>query len=601
MIAAISGHWAQRGKGGKSMADNDPASSRSLAEQAMSNLVNQFARPMDFLRELVQNSIDAGTPRIDVYLSWVPAEDDTDEGVLQIHVDDHGEGMDEQILDNQLTRLFSSTKENDLTKIGKFGIGFTSIFAIRPDLVHLTTGRHGEYWELVFHPDRTYEKRAHDEPVAGTKITLFKRMDSTQMERTAAEARFILTYWCEHSNVPITFEDKTSPEQPRHRPDPDQADPFSAFMGGTSGTEGPETINRPLGLLGADLQVTHNAGDVSAVAAYVDKPKYGYYNGGLTLISSEHPEVLGEHASTLAHVAFKVQYDMLEHTLTRDNVLQDEHWETAMEVVSDAALRLRAKLLDRIDKAEGKELDRLHRYLAVETQLAGGQAGVAEWWDADRQVFRDHAGEPVTRGRIETQEGKHGVVLLDPGPGPVREAVLRQGYVVLPETAGTRALLFALGRPPIMGLFPAERRLVRADRFFVLPEIVDLLGLPPAERMLVERTQELLDHATNKRMKLHVGDFGGAANAVEEPLALEGAKDATLFERPGVTWRQQLPAWLQWRTLLVNRHHPHYQAQAVAAAENTTLAAFALAQALLMHEEIEGNDAFDLLMEAARS
>ena len=27
-----------------------------LAEQALSNLVNQFARPMDFLRELVQNS-----------------------------------------------------------------------------------------------------------------------------------------------------------------------------------------------------------------------------------------------------------------------------------------------------------------------------------------------------------------------------------------------------------------------------------------------------------------------------------------------------------------------------------------------------------------
>ena len=41
--------------------------------------------------------------------------------------------MDEQIIDNELTRLFSSSKEDDLTKIGKFGIGFTSIFAIQPE------------------------------------------------------------------------------------------------------------------------------------------------------------------------------------------------------------------------------------------------------------------------------------------------------------------------------------------------------------------------------------------------------------------------------------------------------------------------------------
>ena len=103
-----------------------------LAEDALDHLVHQFARPMDFIRELVQNSIDAGTPRIEVWVDWNPPKENGAPGVLEMHVDDFGEGMDEAVIDSQLTRMFSSTKEDDLTKIGKFGIGFTSIFAIHP-------------------------------------------------------------------------------------------------------------------------------------------------------------------------------------------------------------------------------------------------------------------------------------------------------------------------------------------------------------------------------------------------------------------------------------------------------------------------------------
>ena len=100
-------------------------STSNLAQQALNNLVNQFARPMDFLRELVQNSIDAGSPRVEVWVKYIAGKARED-GVLEIHIADFGEGMDERIIDEQLTRMFSSTKEDDLTKIGKFGIGFTS-------------------------------------------------------------------------------------------------------------------------------------------------------------------------------------------------------------------------------------------------------------------------------------------------------------------------------------------------------------------------------------------------------------------------------------------------------------------------------------------
>ena len=110
--------------------------------QAVENLVTQFSGALDFYRELVQNSIDAGSAAIEVWMEYeAGAEDD---GTIAIHVDDFGEGMNEAIIDDQLTRLFSSSKDGDLTKIGKFGIGFVSIFAPDPRAVLLHTGRGGE-------------------------------------------------------------------------------------------------------------------------------------------------------------------------------------------------------------------------------------------------------------------------------------------------------------------------------------------------------------------------------------------------------------------------------------------------------------------------
>ncbi|MFT4977778.1 MAG: HSP90 family molecular chaperone, partial [Myxococcota bacterium] len=236
------------------------ATTSNLAQQALNNLVNQFARPMDFLRELVQNSIDAGTPRVEVWLKHNAPADGERDGVLEIHIDDFGEGMDEGIIDEQLTRMFSSTKEDDLTKIGKFGIGFTSIFAIHPEAVLLHTGRHGDFWELLFHPDRSFDKVRVDRPVQGTRITLLKRMAEQEVEKFIREARWILRYWCEHSDTPVTFWDRTDEQEIEAV---DSADPFAAFSAPVEApTEplmpaaptGPDRVTRPLDLE-ADLTV----------------------------------------------------------------------------------------------------------------------------------------------------------------------------------------------------------------------------------------------------------------------------------------------------------------------------------------------------------
>ena len=565
----------------------------SLAEQALNNLVNQFARPLDFLRELVQNAIDAGTPRVEIWLRYVPSEEG--DGVLEIHVDDFGEGMDERIIDDHLTRLFSSTKEDDLTKIGKFGIGFTSIFAIQPDAVLLRTSRHGESWELLFHPDRSFDKIRSENLVDGTKITLFKRLPEADVDGFVRDCRWILGWWCEHSDTPVTFWDRTGEvDVPATG---ESADPFAAFAEGSDRT-GPVAINEPMDITAAALKRRLSDRGVEAVVAYHSSPRYGYYNGGLTLVNTRNRDVLGPLDERLSHVAFKLKSNTLEHTLTRDNVLQDEHWQKAMEVLISASDLLRADLVDRIQAAleAGESVTDWHAHLAQECSSALGPKALDEF--RDRPLFRDTRGRLRTLEEIEDQEDDQGVVLLSTDNDGLDEALDGEGIFLLEDSAETRDLLLAADRPPLFAFWSDGRSLRNADEIYVLPDLVRIESLPPRERLLVNSTNDLMHEALGRRVQLLVGALGGTDQARGQPLAMEGPEDGRVFQRPEASWLR-IPAFLRSRALLLNRHHPFFQLQCTASAEDLDLASYGLALALLHEEDAELERSYRLLLEAA--
>ena len=584
-------------------------------EQALANLVNQFARPLDFLRELAQNSIDAGSPRIEVWVDYLPPRDGH-EGVLRIGVDDFGEGMDEAIIDGKLSRLFESTKDDDLTKIGKFGIGFTSIFAIQPDAVVLLTGRHGTYWKLHFRADRSFDKLVYDEPVSGTKITLFKQLAPDAVDTFVRDAKANLTYWCEHSDTPITFDDRTAGGAAVDAA-AEAADPFAAFDDEAVG--GAEAINRPLDVPG-ELWHHHTAPGTEVVIGYGPDPRYGYYNGGLTLLNTPNRDALGDYEGRLGHLTFKVKNDRLEHTLTRDNVLQDDHWNAAMRVVIEAHDALREQLVDRIEAATeaGEPLGALHALLAHECRTDDGQELARSF--VGRNLFRDVYGRAKSLGLVRVQESKVGAVVLGKGQTALHDALSALGLSVLDDHPATRELLAATEEPPLFDFdFMRKRRSVlSADELFVLPSVIDDAVLPVAERKLVERTRELMAASVGMRLRLPatdrvlrfapshdsllnrvelvVGDFGGMALGQADVLALNGSPDKTVFARPGPAWFR-LPAFLSWRCLLVNRHHGLFRAQVLAANEDLELAAFGLAQALFAAEGLEGDATYHRLIE----
>jgi hypothetical protein len=574
----------------------DPQNAPNLAREALDNLVHQFARPMDFLRELVQNSIDAGTPRVDVWVRY-----QADHGVLEVHVDDYGEGMDEAIVDDQLTRMFSSTKEGDLTKIGKFGIGFTSVFAIGPEAVLVHTGRHGEAWELLFHADRSFDKTRLDHPVSGTHITIYEQLPAERVADFVRQCRWVLRYWCRHSDTPITFHDRTVEQE---RPEALDEDPFAAFddpgpEAAVGGDAAPESINEPLGLRGR-LQHHTLADGVEVVVGYGDSPAFGYFNGGLTLIETGNPEVLGRHMERLAHLSFEVKYDALEHTLTRDNVLHDEAFEHAMAVVTSAARALRGELLERLDRAvrEREPLEPWLELVALECANSRAHEQIPDF--ARRCKLHDVTGRVVSLREIEAQEAELGVILLSGGDASLLRAVLDAGHLVTPDSPATRRLLQAAFEPSALPFGRKQRRLVTLPELFCLAEPVEPERVSPDERRLLESCEVLLEHAVGKGVRVVLGHFRGGDDPERMPLALEGPLEGGLFQRlrPGLV---RLPLFVRSRRVLLDREHPTFHALLVASRDDPHIAAASLAHLLLDAADVRRDGPWVKVIEEAWS
>ncbi len=357
--------------------------SRDLVDE----LVHQFTDPYAAYRELIQNSIDAGSTRIDVTLSFRPG---TNGGTMTAAVHDWGEGMNRRVIEDYLLTKFRSSKENDLTKIGKYGIGFVSVFALQPDAVTVDTGRDGESWRVLFKKDRTYELLQLQEPVEGTCVTLHKRCTVAEYEEHAAKTKEALERWCRHSEVDVTFA--------AARPDGSAPPP-------------PQTLHEPVNV-DAPFQVEHKQDGLHVVVGPArELPAVsGFYNRGLTLL--ETTEVL------LPSLALKVVSRTLEHTLTRDNVRRDEHFHGALAV------------------ARKLEKGPLLAALPAELKKAAQRPDGAEDW---RTLFR------YAVGRLPKRE----LTLRAPGGGAVAPNVKGDALAVSATKDAVTERLIAAGIPVV--------------------------------------------------------------------------------------------------------------------------------------------------------
>lgn len=312
------------------------------AGSALDMLVRQFSQPLACLRELVQNSIDAGTNQIEVTVTRL-----SEEACLRLTVSDTGEGMTEQIIRSQLTRLFSSQKENDLTKVGKFGIGFVSVFALEPEAVVVDTGREGQNWRVLFHPNRSFDLIQHNEAIEGTRVSLYLSEKRFRYEALVADVTRTLKFWCRHCKTVITVNGNPIGES------------FSL----------PEPLVATYSEAGTRLVVAV-AGD--------DKPFFGFYNQGLTLWEGT--------GGPCIHLTYKIDSRYFEHTLTRDKIIENEDYNKGMALLERVARQDYPRLLfEALRKSDDRELWQRLQWLS--------KLGVTSADIEQTPLFADHSGQ----------------------------------------------------------------------------------------------------------------------------------------------------------------------------------------------------------------
>lgn len=383
-------------------------------DSTLNELIHQFSDPLAFLRELVQNSIDAGSRTIDID---VDLQEKGDQATAIIRVQDAGEGMSRHTIETKLLRLFSSSKDQDLTKIGRFGIGFVSVFAIEPDAVVVDTGHHGNFWRILFSPDKSYELFALDEPIEGTLVRIFKTLPLDDAHKLKTRARRVLARWCKHAEPTIFF--------------------------------GDEEIQEPFDV-DAALKITHKEQGTTIVMGFAEHEQTfaGYYHSGLTLHETN--------SSDWPWVRFKIDSRYLEHTLTRDQIIKDGNFHKAHALLSTMALKtLPEALIDRLEVlARAPDIDDAHRHehhqllSYLEHFLAREQPFPRAW--RRRQILRTIDDEPLDL-RALNRAHKKGRLYLSRTHSTVAQHFADDSNKVLltgPQGATTRLLRRLLPHTP---------------------------------------------------------------------------------------------------------------------------------------------------------
>ncbi len=524
------------------------------ADVALDTLIYQFSDRMSFYRELIQNSLDAGSSSIEIDFEFTPAEPtapvepaqgaEPDEpaeaieplGGMVIQVDDFGEGMDREIIEGRLTRLFSSSKDGDLTKIGRFGIGFVSVFAIEPEAVVLDTARGGESWRVVFDEQRAFVIYAMDEPVDGTRIRIYKSVIRADYDAFVARSREVVQHWCRHAKAEILFRG--------------------------------ESVNRPLEL-DSPCWVHHQEKGTEVVLGYpVDGKAFcGFYNRGLTLYEGTD--------QYLPDLAFKIDSRYLEHTLSRDQVVQEEHFLKAMAIVRGlAAKELPARLFELLEArvANGGEVEPLY---SMACTALDREPGLSKRM-AERKVLADATGRPIPLGEAR-RAGRGKKLYYDTATSPLMQALLDDGILVVRAAADSWAarLLQRLSSSPVH----------RANEVFCQPVAPDASHEAARYRPLEAAVQRLFGAHSEEVTELTFAHFAYEGSSIAHRVAIT-QKQAGEVTRLEEIQKLSGSVFSRKRVLVVNLDHPTVAHLVALASREPELSAYVLLKLFHLRGEL---------------
>lgn len=188
--------------------------SRAFRERARLEADRYGPDPWIFVRELLQNSRDAGANAVAFTVGERPAEDAGSAPGAMIEwmaCQDDGEGMTFEHARRYLFALYASSKEDRKNQAGKFGVGFWSILRFEPrSILVRSRPRNGAPWAVRL--DGSLERAEHVEPPTrpGTEIVLERPRGDGRLEHRIYDAvwqsaRYLHRRDAQEQALPITI------------------------------------------------------------------------------------------------------------------------------------------------------------------------------------------------------------------------------------------------------------------------------------------------------------------------------------------------------------------------------------------------------------
>lgn len=166
----------------RSTVGGSPQRSAAFRERARQEADRYGPDPWIFVRELLQNSRDAGSTAVTFRV-------EERDGWERVRCVDDGEGMSFDHARRYLFALYASSKETSSNQAGKFGVGFWSI--LRFDPAHITIRcctKAGGSWGLRLDGSLEQAERVPGLSQPGTEITLERRGGDGRLEHRVFDA-----------------------------------------------------------------------------------------------------------------------------------------------------------------------------------------------------------------------------------------------------------------------------------------------------------------------------------------------------------------------------------------------------------------------------
>lgn len=439
----------------------------------VAEMVRQFADPHAFVRELVQNAIDAGATCIEVRAELASGD------LATFSVSDDGCGMDRATIEGPLLTLFNSSKEGVEGAIGRYGVGFVSVFAIEPELVLVQTWRQGESWIVRMFPDHSYElESASSRDSSGTCVSLHRKLNPNDFASHADRCREALLRWCRHSPCPVYLTTATwDGAADRIRIDRPLALRAAVFVSQTDGDQ--RFLVGPTG--GSDLLSAAAPGDYDGLDGL---DFAGFYNRGLTLLES------ADVPAELRGLRCKILSSRLQHTISRDDVRRDESFDAAVQAVARLAREELPSALSREIEAQSRLVAAGADEARLASLLAAAIRGPTSLGKDDLHLplVEPIEGSPVLRlGDAWSRMRKRPPALHADSSTPVTRALAERSRPVI--RCSSAVLLRVLA-----GLFPPQA-LENAAESFLWVSAIEAGDATDSDRTLCEVLLRCLQNA----------------------------------------------------------------------------------------------------------